>query len=75
MQIVFVEPPKQFWFIMGEHLPPPVGILNLTSYLESPFSNLDIEVIGCQAECVDWTGLTHCLSVRAIMTGLRSLLF
>jgi anaerobic magnesium-protoporphyrin IX monomethyl ester cyclase len=30
---MFVEPPKEFWFVMGEYLPPPLGILNLAAYL------------------------------------------
>lgn len=47
---------------MGEYLPPPFGILTLASYLESHISNLDIEVIDCQAEGLDWTGLTHRLT-------------
>ncbi len=62
MQVVFVEPPKHFWFVMGEYLPPPFGILALASYLESHVPDLDIEVIDCQAEELDWTGLTRCLS-------------
>lgn len=62
VQIAFIEPPKQFWFVMGEYLPPPFGILTLASYLESHLPNLDIEVIDCQAEGLEWTGLTHRLT-------------
>lgn len=57
MKILFVEPPKDFWFVMGEYLPPPLGILNLAAYLETKDKNVDIDVLDCQAERVDWKGL------------------
>jgi len=57
MRILFVEPPKDFWFVMGEYLPPPVGILALAAYLEKKNDRLDIEVLDCQAEQLDWDGL------------------
>ena len=25
MKVLFVEPPRDFWFVMGEYLPPPYG--------------------------------------------------
>ncbi|MEM2876181.1 MAG: cobalamin-dependent protein [Candidatus Bathyarchaeia archaeon] len=57
MRILFVEPPKDFWFVMGEYLPPPLGILELAAYLETRCKNVEIEVLDCQAERVDWKGL------------------
>jgi len=57
MKILFVEPPKDFWFVMGEYLPPPLGILQLASYLEAHNKDVDINVLDCQAERVDWKGL------------------
>jgi anaerobic magnesium-protoporphyrin IX monomethyl ester cyclase len=57
MKIVFVEPPKEYWFVMGEYLPPPFGLIQLASYLESKISELDIEIIDCNAEKLDWGGL------------------
>jgi len=35
VKALFVEPPKDFWFVMGEYLPPPLGLLQLAAYLES----------------------------------------
>ncbi|MGZ4870097.1 MAG: hypothetical protein ACXV2F_07050, partial [Halobacteriota archaeon] len=26
LKVLFVEPPKDTWFVMGEYLPPPLGI-------------------------------------------------
>jgi anaerobic magnesium-protoporphyrin IX monomethyl ester cyclase len=53
-RVFFVEPPKDYWFVMGEYLPPPYGILQLAAYLESQMKNVDIEVVDCQAMGVDW---------------------
>ena len=57
MKVLFVEPPKDFWFVMGEYLPPPLGILGLAAYLEAKDKSLDIQVLDCQAERVGWEGL------------------
>jgi len=57
MRVLFVEPPKDFWFIMGEYLPPPLGILQLAAYLENKNKNVEIEVLDCQAKRLGWKGL------------------
>lgn len=57
MKILFVEPPKEFWFVMGEYLPPPYGILQLASYLEQNHKDIDIKVIDCQAHSIEWKEL------------------
>ncbi|UCH56723.1 MAG: cobalamin-dependent protein [Candidatus Bathyarchaeota archaeon] len=54
MRVVFVEPPKDFWFVMGEYLPPPTASLQLAAYLESKRPQDEITVIDCQAERLDW---------------------
>jgi len=57
LKVLFVEPPKDFWFVMGEYLPPPLGILGLAAYLENQNRNTDIEVLDCQAERAGWEEL------------------
>ncbi len=57
MKVLFVEPPKDFWFVMGEYLPPPLGLLQLAAYLESKAKDVEIEVLDCQAQMIDWKGL------------------
>jgi len=57
MRLLFVEPPKDYWFVMGEYLPPPYGILQLAAYLESNVKDAEIEVLDCNAQQVDWRGL------------------
>ncbi len=57
MRIMFVEPPKETWFVMGEYLPPPLGILQLAAYLDEHGPGLEVEVLDCQAMGLDWRGL------------------
>ncbi len=52
-----MEPPKDYWFVMGEYLPPPYGILQLAAYLEQRNKNAEIQVLDCNAEELDWKGL------------------
>jgi len=52
-----VEPPKDYWFVMGEYLPPPYGVLQLAAFLESKNKGVEIEVLDCQAKHLDWKGL------------------
>ena len=61
MKVLFVEPPKGFWFVMGEYLPPPLGILQLAAYLEKMSNDVEIEVLDCQAEKMDWKALERCI--------------
>ena len=57
MKILFVEPPKDYWFVMGEYLPPPYGVLQLAAYLEQKNDDAEIKVLDCNAEGLDWNGL------------------
>ena len=57
MKVLFIEPPKDIWFVMGEYLPPPFGIIQLAAYLEREVKNVEIEVLDCNAEQVDWKGM------------------
>ncbi len=42
---------------MGEYLPPPTGLLALAAYVERELEEVEIEVLDCQAEGKDWTGV------------------
>ncbi len=57
VKVLFVEPPKDYWFVMGEYLPPPYGLLQLAGYLEAKMPEADMEVLDCQAMSLDWKGL------------------
>ena len=54
---MFVEPPKDPWFILGEYMPPPYALLALAGYLERSIPTCEIEIVDCQAERLDWNGL------------------
>ncbi len=53
-RLLFVEPPKDYWFLMGEYLPPPTGLLALAAYAERELPDLEVKVLDCQAERKDW---------------------
>ncbi|MCW4055292.1 MAG: B12-binding domain-containing radical SAM protein [Candidatus Bathyarchaeota archaeon] len=57
MKILFIEPPKDIWFVMGEYLPPPFGIIQLAAYLEREAGEVGIKVLDCNAQKVDWKGM------------------
>jgi anaerobic magnesium-protoporphyrin IX monomethyl ester cyclase len=57
LRVLFVEPPKDFWFIMGQYIPPPFGILALAGYLEREIPSVEIAVIDSQSEGLDWAAL------------------
>ncbi len=57
LRVLFIEPPKDIWFVMGEYLPPPYGIIQLGAYLEKQITNLNVEVLDCNAEKVDWKNM------------------
>ena len=42
---------------MGEYLPPPFGVIQLASYLEKKIPGLDIDIIDCNVENLNWVGL------------------
>ena len=54
MRILFIEPPKDIWFVMGEYLPPPYNLLLLAAVVEKNLPDIDVKVIDCQAEELDW---------------------
>ena len=57
MRILFIEPPKDFYFVMGEYLPPPYGIIQLAAYIEKEVKDTEIEILDCNAENVQWNEL------------------
>ena len=57
MRILFIEPPRNFWFVMGEYLPPPFGIIQLAAYLEREVKDAEIKVLDCTAQQLGWGDL------------------
>jgi len=54
LKVLFIEPPKDIWFVMGEYVPPPYGIIQLAAYLEKENKNVQLEILDCNAQKVDW---------------------
>ncbi|MFX0123511.1 MAG: B12-binding domain-containing radical SAM protein [Candidatus Hodarchaeota archaeon] len=52
-----MEPPKQFWFVMGEYLPPPYSLLILAALVEKELPEIEVKITDCQAEKLDWEKL------------------
>lgn len=59
MKIALVEPPKDFWFVMGKYISPPFGLLCLAGYLEKNMPETEITIIDSQSEGLDWDGLEN----------------
>jgi anaerobic magnesium-protoporphyrin IX monomethyl ester cyclase len=74
LRVAFVEPPKEYWFVMGEYLPPPTASLQLAAYLETKRPQDEISVVDCQAEGLDWEGLEKRLTdIQPEVVGVSSL--
>ena len=57
MKVLFIEPPKKPWFVMGNYLPPPLALLCLAAYLKESLPNTEIQILDCQAEEIEWEGV------------------
>jgi anaerobic magnesium-protoporphyrin IX monomethyl ester cyclase len=57
LKVLFIEPPKDVWFVMGEYLPPPYGIIQLAAYVEGHVKDVEVKVLDCNAEKVDWQAM------------------
>jgi len=64
-KILFVEPPRNSWFIMGEYLPPPTGLLVLAAYVQKEIPDIEVEVLDCQAERRNWESLRKAIESSA----------
>lgn len=56
-KILFVEPPRNYWFVMGEYLPPPTSLLILAAYIEREIQDIEIEILDCQGMRIGWNGV------------------
>ena len=54
LRVLFIEPPKDMFFLMGEYLPPPYGIIQLAAYVKREVKDADVRILDCNAEGVDW---------------------
>ena len=71
-KILFVEPPRNYWFVMGEYLPPPTSLLVLAAYVERELPDIEIEVLDCQGERMSWDGIEKYIESSAPSIVLTS---
>jgi len=57
VKVMLIEPPKDVWFVMGDYLPPPYGLIQLGAYVEREVKDVEIEILDCNAQHVDWGGM------------------
>ena len=62
MKVLFIEPPKDMFFVMGEYLPPPLGIIQLAAFLEKSAQDIEIEILDCNAQKVKWKEMEQRIS-------------
>jgi len=43
-KVLLIEPPKLFWFVMGEYLPPPLQLMQLAAMVEQE-KDIEVEII------------------------------
>lgn len=58
-KLLFVEPPRQYWFVMGEYCPPPTTLLTLAAYVEKELPEIEINILDCQAAKMNWDDLAR----------------
>ena len=58
-KLLFIEPPRNTWFVMGEYVPPPSALLILAAYVERELPNVDLDIVDCQADRLDWKSLEN----------------
>lgn len=61
-KILFVEPPRNYWFVMGEYQPPPTTLLILAAFIEKELPDFEIDILDCQAEKINWNTLEKHIS-------------
>lgn len=59
IKVVFIEPPKDVWFVMGEYLPPPLGVLQIAAYVEREVDGVEVKVLDCNAQQIGWAGMEN----------------
>jgi len=56
-KILLVEPPRIYWFVMGEYCPPPTTLLTIAAHIEKELPDIEIDILDCQAGQIDWKGV------------------
>ena len=60
MKVLFVEPPKVPWEMMGNFIAPPLGLAQLAAVLE--INGVDVQIIDCNASGLTWSDLGQAMA-------------
>ena len=60
-RLLFVEPPKRYWFVMGDYNPPPTTLLVLAAYVERELPELDVQLVDAQGEGLNWPAIDRAI--------------
>jgi anaerobic magnesium-protoporphyrin IX monomethyl ester cyclase len=60
-RLLFVEPPKTYWFVMGDYNPPPTTLLVLAAYVERELPEVDVQLVDSQGEHLDWPAVERAI--------------
>ncbi len=60
MKVLFVEPPKKSWEMMGDFIAPPLGLAQLAAVLE--VNGVDVQIIDCNASGLTWSDLKRAIA-------------
>jgi anaerobic magnesium-protoporphyrin IX monomethyl ester cyclase len=63
-RLLFVEPPKRYWFVMGDYNPPPTTLLALAAYVERELPEVDVGLVDSQGEGLDWPAVERAIRDR-----------
>lgn len=60
MKVLFVEPPKIPWEMMGKFIPPPLGLAQLAAVLET--NHIQVQIVDCNASRLSWADLEQAIA-------------
>ncbi|MCK5415599.1 MAG: cobalamin-dependent protein [Thermoplasmata archaeon] len=60
-RLLFVEPPKTYWFVMGDYNPPPTTLLVLAAYVERELPEVDVQLVDSQGERLAWPAVERAI--------------
>ena len=49
-RLLLVEPPKRYWFVMGDYNPPPTSLLILAAYLKRELPEIEVDLVDSQGQ-------------------------
>lgn len=61
-RLLLVEPPKRYWFVMGDYNPPPTSLLILAAYVKRELPEVEVDLVDCQGQGLDWDGVERAIS-------------